>query len=115
MHYILLTITVLVMFYILSSEDTQPTGVVRIKKRYHRNDMIKEEIPYNAKGQIHGIYRFWHDNGCLQLKARFKNGELNGLCQKFDSRGRLTKEITYKNGEVIKEKLHPKPAYVYYG
>lgn len=42
MHYILLTITMLVMFYILSSQDTQPMGVVRIKKRYHKNDMIKE-------------------------------------------------------------------------
>ena len=113
MHYILLTISMLVMFYILSSQDTQPMGVVRIKKRYHKNDMIKEEIPYNAKGKIHGIYRYWHNNGYLEVKAVFQNGTLNGLCQKFDHRGRLVKEIIYKNGVVAKEKVYPNPALVY--
>lgn len=104
MHYILLTLTVLIMFLILSSEDAQPAGVVKVKKRYHKNDVIKEEIPYNAKGQIHGIYRYYHNNGYLQMKVLFKNGAPNGLCQKYDKRGRLVKEITYKNGNITKEK-----------
>lgn len=105
MHYILLTITVLIMFWILSSQDTQPAGVIKVKKRYHRNDMIKEEIPYNRDGQIHGIYRYWHNNGFLELKAIFKNGALNGLCEKFDNHGRLVKEVIYKNGSKVKEKV----------
>ena len=115
MHYILLTVTMLIMFYILSSQDAQPMGVVKIKKRYHKNDMVKEEIPYNIKGQIHGLYRYYHNNGYLELKALFKNGALHGLCQKYDHRGRLIKEMTYKNGTLVKEKLYPNPALAYYG
>lgn len=104
MHYILLIITVFIMFLILSSEDAQPSGVVKVKKRYHKNNIIKEEIPYNTKGEIHGIYRHYHNNGYLQMKVPFKNGLPNGLCQKYDHRGRLIKEITYKNGDIKKEK-----------
>ncbi|TQR57711.1 toxin-antitoxin system YwqK family antitoxin [Campylobacter troglodytis] len=104
MIYVLLAITLVGLIFIVSGEEQQPKGVVRIKKKYHGNDMIKEEIPYNLDNQVHGIYRYWHDNGNIQLKAIFKNGYLNGLCQKYDKRGRLIKKITYKDGVKIKEK-----------
>lgn len=104
MSYILLTITILIMFWILSSEDAQPQGVIKVKNRYHKNYMIKEQIPYNEEEQIHGIYRYWNNNGFLELKAIFKNGLLNGICEKFDKQGRLVKKIIYKNGNKIKEK-----------
>lgn len=104
MSYILLVVTILIMFWILSLEDNQPQGVVKVKNRYHTNYMIKEQIPYNENEQLHGIYRYWNNNGFLELKAIFKNGSLNGICEKFDRQGRLIKKITYKNGNKIREK-----------
>ena len=71
-------------------------------KRYDGNGQLWEQYFYK-NGLKHGEYKWYYDNGQLREHSFFENGEANGVCTIFDLQGEIVREITYKDGEKIKD------------
>ena len=46
-----------------------------------------------------GVRETWYDNGQIQLRCNYKDGELNGLCESWYENGQPFESRNYKNGE----------------
>ena len=49
-----------------------------IEVNYYENDNKRCEIPL-LNGKWNGLFRWWHDNSQLQIKANYKNNQKHGL------------------------------------
>jgi len=49
----------------------------------------KDKEPYNAQGQRHGLWVWYHSNGSIFINAPFVNGENKGLCLEYNFNGSL--------------------------
>ena len=47
---------------------------------------------------VDGPYEHYHDNGQLNRKGTFKNGEHDGPYEIYHDNGQLAQKITFKNG-----------------
>jgi len=45
---------------------------------------------YNDKGERHGPWEIYHDNGKLWYKKNYVNGKAQGLFEIYDSNGKLS-------------------------
>jgi len=55
--------------------------------------MKKDIKPYNAKGQQHGYWELYWDNGDLMFKCVFINGEENGIDEYYmNTDGKVTEK-----------------------
>ena len=54
---------------------------------------INSQIPFT------GVATVYYENGQLQHKGTFKNGEVNGLAETYYENGQLEGRATAKNGE----------------
>lgn len=73
-----------------------------LKRTYHdfRNTQNAEEYYVNGKGEKHGKYKSYSNNGIVAEEANFKNGYLDGQYIKYGtSSGRQTliSKETYKD------------------
>ena len=55
---------------------------------------------YGKKG---GLWTGWYENEYKKYQAKFENGKIDGLYTEYDNEGRITKNINYRNGEIISE------------
>ena len=66
---------------------------------YYENGQLEEKGIYKD-GQRDGPYEFYHNNGQLGLKMTYKDGEPeDGLFESYDENGELWLRGTFKNGE----------------
>ncbi|HMP28160.1 MAG TPA: DUF5758 domain-containing protein [Saprospiraceae bacterium] len=77
-------------------KNGQMNGLYR---SWHLNGCLQEECTYNNWNRDN-LYRYWHDNGCLQVECTYNNGVLDGLDRCWDEKGELWLERTFKNGKL---------------
>ena len=62
---------------------------------------LTEEAAYFYEYIPHdGMYKKWHENGQIQKRCTYKDGELDGLCEEWHTNGQMDLRHTYKNGEL---------------
>ena len=49
----------------------------------------------------------FYENGQLEKKGNFIDGEYDGLWKVFDEDGNLTRTQTWRNGELVEENNNP--------
>jgi len=57
--------------------------------------MKKDKIPRNAKGQPHGVWEQYWNNGELAFKCVYINGNINGFDELYDWYGKPTEKNYY--------------------
>ena len=55
---------------------------------------------YNDKGERHGPWEVYHDNGNLWYKKNYVNGKEHGLCELYHSNGNPMYKKNYVNGKL---------------
>ncbi len=71
---------------------------VGIERVYYDDGKIKEERPYNDKGEKEGVAKSFYQNGQVMLEIPYKNNRQNGVLKIWDINGDLVKERNIKNG-----------------
>ena len=66
---------------------------------YHENGQLNKRENYK-NGQQDGPSEWFHENGQLGGKGNYKNGEQDGLWEYFDENGNLFTTEEWKDGEV---------------
>ena len=54
---------------------------------------------YNEKGEEHGVWEDYHENGQLAYRGNYVNGEEQGVWESYYSNGQLYYRANYVNGE----------------
>jgi antitoxin component YwqK of YwqJK toxin-antitoxin module len=73
-----------------------PNFEIKSFKEY-QNDILMKEENYNHKGQPHGLYRTWYENGQLFEESTYKNGKEHGSIRLWHHNGQLAEEFHFKN------------------
>jgi len=61
--------------------------------------MSKNLRPHNNKGQRHGVWQTYFNNGKLEYKGNYVNGSQHGLCEHYYDNGQLQSKGNYVNGQ----------------
>lgn len=78
-----------------------------IKTFYDKEETkIREHYFVNEKGELHGVFEEYHDNGKLWLEWNFEKGKLHGVFKGYGKNGELLFEWNYENGELISDKIY---------
>ena len=67
---------------------------------YYVNQHLQEEYSFLC-GSLHGIQKWYYENGVLAKVIPYSYGYRNGIAQGFDSTGNLIQEVTFKNDSMI--------------
>ena len=54
---------------------------------------------YNEKGERHGVWEDYYDNGQLRYRGNYVNGIEHGICESYYSSGQLCYRKEYNMGE----------------
>lgn len=65
---------------------------------YHDNGQLEVKANYK-EGEPHGLAEVYYDDGQLRAKANYKHGERHGLKEIYYDNGELKEEAKYKDGE----------------
>jgi antitoxin component YwqK of YwqJK toxin-antitoxin module len=69
-------------------------------KFYFEDGKLQEEINYDEKGLMTGMWKLWYSNGILFTESSFKNGEQYGVTRTWYRDGKIQHEANYENGEI---------------
>ena len=75
--------------------DEVKNGVV---ETYYDNGQLESRANYE-NGELNGLRETWYENGQLMTRTHYENGKLNGLCERWDERGNLIESTMYKDDE----------------
>ena len=98
-------------FWILGGSGNRMTGSLTdgilngpyVEYSYFRDGQLEEMTTYTFKNGDFvedGPYEYYYDNGQLESKTTYKNGELDGPVEEYHDNGQLESKTTYKNGEL---------------
>lgn len=73
---------------------------------WYESGQKKSEQEYDAQHKETGHWLYCFKNGQLQGEGDYKNGQLHGVWREWDAAGKLLREKTYRDGEVISEKVY---------
>ena len=65
---------------------------------YHDNGQLEVKVNYK-EGEPDGLTEVYYDNGQLMVKANYKEGEPHGLAEVYYDDGQLRAKANYKHGE----------------
>ena len=65
---------------------------------YYDDGKIKYAYSVDENGNKQGPSEAYHENGRLEIKCTYKDGEYNGQYEEYWHNGQLTKKCTYKDG-----------------
>jgi len=66
--------------------------------QFHENGQL--EIKRNYKdGELEGLYENYYENGQLEIKGNYKDGELDGFSEYYYASGQLKAKGNYKDGK----------------
>ena len=65
---------------------------------YHENGQLNKRENYK-NGQQDGPSEWFHENGQLGGKGNYKNGEQDGLHERFYENGQLRDRVNFKDGK----------------
>lgn len=58
-------------------------------------------IPFNDKGESHGKYTLFHENGNVKEIGHAVNGKYTGYCEYYHYNGHINRKCTYIDGMTI--------------
>ncbi len=65
--------------------------------RFYENGQLENRADYKD-GQKEGLSEWFWENGNLGQRGNLKDGKKNGLLEAFNQRGELLRSVHYKNG-----------------
>jgi len=84
-----------------TSEEWNENGLLRGKENFY-------------EGKKFGYSEFYFDNGVPMLRRQYKNGELDGMLQRWDRMGQYIVEDYFKDDKLIySKKFTPREKYLY--
>jgi hypothetical protein len=72
---------------------------VDVRRGWHENGQLERKGVWKD-GQRDGLHRGWHANGKLRDEVAWKDGQEHGLLQAWDANGRIRFQAEHKNGKV---------------
>ncbi len=79
------------------AEDGRITQLITYKKGFISN---RERINrFDSEGKKHGNWKYFYDDGSLQLECIYKHGLRNGYYKEYDADGNLLFAYKYVDGE----------------
>mgnify|MGYP000029343814 CR=1 FL=1 len=78
--------------------DSKPT----VKEEFYSNGKLKSRANYQPKsdgGKKHGLFEVYHENGKLQTKENWKDGEGDGVWEIYYENGQLFRKSNWKDGK----------------
>lgn len=79
------------------AEDGRITQLITYKRGFISN---RERINrYDSEGKKHGNWKYFYENGNLQLECIYKHGLRNGYYKEYDIDGNLLTALKYVDGE----------------
>jgi antitoxin component YwqK of YwqJK toxin-antitoxin module len=66
---------------------------------YWPDGTIKTEITYDGRGEMHGVARWYFENGDPMVEANYKHGVLDGKLSRWMKGGIITTEDYYRDGK----------------
>ena len=79
------------------------TGTV---EKFHDNGQLQERGNF-IDGELDGLYEWFYNNGQSERRGTYRNGEPDGLWEWFDENGNLTETRTYRNGGLVETPSNP--------
>jgi antitoxin component YwqK of YwqJK toxin-antitoxin module len=75
--------------------------LIHKKKEMNTSEIRKENLInlYNDKGQSHGYWEYYYDNGQLEYKGNYVNGDKHGYWEDYHYNGQLYSKVNYVNGK----------------
>ena len=70
-----------------------------VSTEYHENGQLDSKITYKD-GELNGLAEGYDENGQLKSKGNFKDGKFNGLSKWYHENGQLMKTFTHKDGRL---------------
>ena len=77
-----------------------PHGIVKEFVLFYENGQKKYEFYTNKKGNLHGSFERWYENGEYFLKSNYNNGELDGAYNKWYESGIISEKSNYTDGKL---------------
>lgn len=74
------------------------------EKENYPDGTLHFRVPLNSKGERNGTYTAYFPGKKLQERARYENGQLNGVREQYDDKGKLLAEEAWINGRLIAPK-----------
>ena len=65
--------------------------------RYYNNNIIECVYNVDKNGNKQGLYERYHENGQLDIKCTYKDGRKEGVYEEYHENGRLKEKSFYKN------------------
>jgi hypothetical protein len=84
--------------YLANIEEEEAEAKRIAAEKAAEEERINAAAP-EACEKLHGICRYWHENGQLELEINYVNGEREGLSRFWWSNGQLGEETNYVNGK----------------
>lgn len=100
-------------YRIISTDTTVTNGIV--ERIYYLSGKLKSEQFYYKKPDektnkntniCNGQYRLWTENGILKLECFYKDGKKDGLFATYWENGKIKRQDTYLNGELLNGKCY---------
>jgi hypothetical protein len=100
-----------VMYYDNGDTVRQKHGIYQnvphLKEIYRNGNLIYKDVPPAEGEDGMGHTRMWHENGQLSVEVSYTgftpDKEYQGLMTEYDEEGNITKQLRYKDGEVVEK------------
>jgi antitoxin component YwqK of YwqJK toxin-antitoxin module len=80
------------------------------KKIYSGGRFLCQE--YYANGKIDSVRTCFNEDGSIRSRLRFREGELHGIGENFDEKGRIVMKIEYEHNEPVDMAVYQRDGYV---
>ena len=90
---------------IFTYKETSTKLILKASTSYYKNRQGMYKVEYDSDG-LNSRKTWWHNNGNKSKMITFKDGELDGVWLTWSYDGIKAKERFYKNGSMIKERVH---------
>ena len=80
-----------------------PNGFVGPYYTWYDTEKTKKRIffCFNIEGELHGVFKWWHEDGTPLYEHNYKDGKAHGVCKTWSANGKLIRECNYEEGKCI--------------
>ncbi len=86
-------------------KEFSKNGIVIALTRYENDIVISREMinRIDENGRKQGLWKFFHENGKIQMEGKYLNDKKHGIFKIYDKKGALVSIEKYQNDEIIKD------------
>src|SRR4051794_19544747 len=74
------------------------------EKENYPDGSLHFRVPLNAKGERNGAYTAYYPGKKVQERSRYENGQLTGVRERYDEKGKLLAEEAWAHGRLVAPK-----------